>query len=91
MVGTSGGAFELPFGAALRRLRLAAGLSQEQLGLQAGVQRNFVSLIETGQNQPTISTIVKLARALGLKASELVAEAEREGHAGPKTRRKTGA
>ncbi len=40
--------------------------------------RNFVSLIETGQNQPTIGTISKLARALGMKASELVAAAEAE-------------
>lgn len=80
MVGKSSGSFELPFGAALRRLRLAAGMSQEQLGLEAGVQRNFISLIETGQNQPTLSTIAKLARALGLKASELVAYAEREDH-----------
>lgn len=77
MVGRATGDFELPFGAALRRVRLAAGMSQEQLGLESGVQRNFISLIETGQNQPTIGTIVKLARALGLKASELVAEAER--------------
>lgn len=38
------------FGRVLRKLRLAAGLSQEQLGLEAGVQRNFISLIETGQN-----------------------------------------
>lgn len=77
MVGTSSGDYELPFGVALRRVRLAAGLTQEQLGLEAGVQRNFISLIETGQNQPTIGTISKLARALGMKASELVAEAER--------------
>ena len=77
MVGRSSGHFELPFGAALRRVRLAAGMSQEQLGLESGVQRNFISLIETGQNQPTISTIVRLSRALGMKASELVAEAER--------------
>jgi len=76
MVGKSSGDYELAFGAALRRLRLAAGLSQEQLGLEAGVQRNFISLIELGQNQPTISTISKLARALGMKASQLVAEAE---------------
>lgn len=67
---------ELPFGATLRRIRLASGLTQEQLGLEAGVQRNFVSLIETDQNQPTIGTICKLARALGMKASELVAAAE---------------
>lgn len=89
MVGKSSGPHELPFGAALRRVRRAAGMSQELLGLEAGVQRNFVSLIELGQNQPTITTIHKLARALGMRASELVAEAEREGHTGAKTRRKT--
>ena len=81
MVGKSSGAYELPFGAALRRVRLERGLSQEELGLEAGVQRNFISLIETGQNQPTIGTITKLARALGLKASELVAEAELDSRA----------
>lgn len=77
MVGKSSGEFELPFGVALRRVRLEAGMTQEQLALESGVQRNFISLIETGQNQPTIGTIVKLGRALGMKASELVAEAER--------------
>lgn len=65
------------FGLALRKLRLAAGLSQEQLGLESGVQRNFISLIETGQNQPTITTIFKLAVALDVKPSKLVQEAER--------------
>lgn len=90
MVGTSSGPIDLPFGAALRRLRLAAAMTQEQLGLDAGVQRNFISLIELGQNQPTISTIAKLAQALGMKASELVAEAEREAHTAQKTRRKAG-
>ncbi|MHB1201347.1 MAG: helix-turn-helix domain-containing protein [Polaromonas sp.] len=64
-------------GRTLRSLRLAAGLSQEQLGLESGVQRNFISLIETGQNQPTITTIFKLAHALGIKPSKLVAEAEK--------------
>lgn len=74
-------------GRALRRLRHAAGLSQEQLGMEAEVQRNFISLIETGQNQPTITTIFRLAQALGLKASDLVAEAEQEMRARPKSRR----
>lgn len=78
MVGKVAGSHELPFGAALRRVRTTAGLSQEQLGLESGVQRNFISLIETGQNQPTIGTITRLARALGMKASELVAAAEDE-------------
>ena len=82
MVGKSSAKFELPIGAALRRLRVAAGLSQEELGLEAGVQRNYVSLIELGRSQPTIITIAKLAGALGMKASELVAEAEREARRG---------
>lgn len=66
------------FGLALRKYRLAAGLSQEQLGLESGVQRNFISLIETGQNQPTITTIFKLAAALDMKPSKLVQEAEKQ-------------
>ena len=70
-------------------MRLSAGLSQEKLGLESEVQRNFVSLVETGQNQPTITTIFKLARALGLKPSELVAEAERE--AMPKSQKRRAA
>lgn len=65
------------FGRVLRKLRLAAGLSQEQLGLEAGVQRNFISLIETGQNQPTIGTIFKLASALEVKPSRMITEAEK--------------
>ena len=78
MVGRSLGSDELPFGAALRRLRLAAGMTQEQLGLESGVQRNFISLIELGQNQPTIGTIVKLARAMLSTAPDRYAKAVRE-------------
>jgi transcriptional regulator with XRE-family HTH domain len=65
------------FGQVLRKHRLAAGLSQEQLGLVAEVQRNFISLIETGQNQPTITTIFKLSGALGVKASKMMVETEK--------------
>lgn len=38
------------FGLVLHKLRQSARLSQEQLGLELGVQRNFISLMETGQN-----------------------------------------
>lgn len=78
MLGSRPRSIEAAFGVALRRLRLAAGLSQESLALEAGIQRNFVSLIELGRNQPTIATIAKVAGALGMTASALVAEAEAE-------------
>jgi transcriptional regulator with XRE-family HTH domain len=64
------------FGQVLRQARQAAGMTQEQLSLESGVQRNFISLIELGQNQPTITTVFKLAQALGCQPSELVAKAE---------------
>ena len=65
------------FGRALRHLRLNAPLTQEQLGFESGVARNFISQIELGQNQPTITTIFRLAEALKVKPSKLVSEAEK--------------
>jgi len=60
------------FGIVLRRQRIERGLSQEALALEAGIQRNYVSLIELGKNQPTITTIFKLANALSMKPAKLI-------------------
>jgi transcriptional regulator with XRE-family HTH domain len=60
------------FGKVLRELRKEAGLSQEKLALEANLQRNYISLIELGHNQPTITTIFKLAEALGMRPSKLI-------------------
>ncbi len=66
----------LAFGKALRQRRKEAGLTQEQLAHEADVQRNYVSLIERGINQPTITIIFKLAGALKCPPSALVADVE---------------
>ncbi|MGH8778842.1 helix-turn-helix domain-containing protein [Paraburkholderia sp.] len=66
------------FGRTLRRFRKTAKLTQEQLALEAGVRRTYVSLMELGQNQPTITTVFKLAKALGCAPSTLVRAAEEE-------------
>ena len=60
------------FGIVLRRQRIERGLSQEALALEAGIQRNYVSLIELGKNQPTVTTIFKLAGALSIKPAKLI-------------------
>lgn len=60
------------FGRVLRRYRLSAGLSQEKLALEAGLQRNYISLLELGQNQPTITTLFKLAVVLDIKPEQIV-------------------
>jgi transcriptional regulator with XRE-family HTH domain len=66
------------FGRVVRRLRLKAGLSQEQLGYEAELRRTFVSVLELGQQQPTLTTVLKLARALRLSARDLVGLVEAE-------------
>ena len=66
------------FGTVLRRLRLEAGLTQEQLGLDADLRRTYVSILELGHQQPTLTTILKLAGALGTTGQELIRLVEAE-------------
>ncbi len=66
------------FGTVLRRLRKQALLSQEQLGFEAGLERNFISMLELGQRQPTLTSIEKISVALKMTASELIAQVEAE-------------
>jgi len=65
------------FGITLREYRKKVGFTQEQLAFEAGIERNYVSLIELGRNQPTISVIFKLAFALDIKPSKLIAATEK--------------
>jgi len=64
------------FGKVLQKRRKQAGLTQEQLALEAGVQRTYVSMIERGVNQPTITVIFKLAAGLKCLPSVLIADVE---------------
>jgi len=66
------------FGSVVRKLRLAAELSQEELGLEAGLQRNYISSLELGEKQPSITTIFKLAAALNIKPGKLITLVEAE-------------
>lgn len=60
------------FGIVLRELRKKAEFTQENLAFEAGIERNYVSLIELGRNQPTISVIFKLAMALNIEPSKMI-------------------
>lgn len=61
------------FGVALRQARARSGISQEELALRADVDRTFVSRAERGERQPALTTVFLLAKALGLRADDLVA------------------
>jgi transcriptional regulator with XRE-family HTH domain len=54
-------------GSNIRRLRLAAGLTQAELAERMGVDRGYVSGLELGQRNPTIVTLWHTAQALGTK------------------------
>jgi transcriptional regulator with XRE-family HTH domain len=66
------------FGRAVRRLRSQADYSQESFAAAAGVHRTYMGLIERGRVAATIIVVQKIADALGMTASELLAEAEHE-------------
>jgi DNA-binding XRE family transcriptional regulator len=67
---------EKAFGQALREIRQSKEISQEKLGLDAGFDRTYISLIERGINSPTIRTVVRLAGVLKVPPSKIVARME---------------
>src|SRR4051812_16536625 len=54
----------------LRRWRVRRELSQENLALDAGVDRTYVGRLERGLENPTVSLLAKLAAALSIHLSE---------------------
>ena len=66
------------FGDVLRRYRSEKNISQEELAFQAGVDRTFVSRLERGIRQPTITTLIGLGQALGVSAADLMRDTEDE-------------
>lgn len=54
----------------LKRLRKATGLSQEKFALEHGIDRTYISAIERGRRNPTITVVKRLATALGVDVVE---------------------
>lgn len=61
------------FGANLRRLRDAAGLTQEALSRRTMLDTGEISRLERGVRDPQLRTIVRVARGLDVPVSELLA------------------
>ena len=62
------------FGKQLHRLRTHRGLTQEQLAVTAGLSRTFLTRLELGQHDPSLSTLVRVAKALRVSVAELLGE-----------------
>ena len=59
----------------IRQARVIARLSQEELAKQAGINRTYLSQLENGHSSPTLDVLGKIARALGMSPTELLADA----------------
>jgi transcriptional regulator with XRE-family HTH domain len=60
------------FAANVRRMRLAKKLSQSQVAERSGIHNTEISRIERGLRDPRLMTVVRLARALGIKPGALL-------------------
>lgn len=79
---------EESLGEVLRAARKKQGLSQEKLALEAGVERNYVSLLELGRNSPSVGMLFKLCKVLDLPPSAVLAQVEQRVRLGPKVSRR---
>lgn len=67
---------EESFGKVLRAARKQRRLSQEALAADAGLERNYISLLEGGSSSPTLRVVFKLCAILCVPPSELLARVE---------------
>jgi transcriptional regulator with XRE-family HTH domain len=56
----------------LKKIRVKKGISQGDIARALGMDKGFVSTIENGKTNPTLATITKIAKALGVTPSELL-------------------
>ena len=60
------------FGAGVRRLRRAKGMSQEELAFRSGLNRTYVGAVERGERNIALLNIRRLAEALGCPPADLL-------------------
>lgn len=61
----------IKLGENLKKIRIIKNITQVEIATILGVDRSFVSNIENGKNNPTLSTIANLAKALNVPVDEL--------------------
>ncbi len=56
----------------IKERREARGWSQQKLAAEAGISREYLARLETGRQDPRVSVLMKLAKALGVKVGRLL-------------------
>lgn len=65
------------FGQVLKGLRLERGLTQEELSYACNRHSTYIRRLERGKSSPTLVTVDALAKALGMKPSEILRKVEK--------------
>jgi len=60
------------FGKALREIRLKKKMSQGDIARKLGVHRSYISGLERGKRNPSLLTIKKMAKAIGVEPKDLL-------------------
>ena len=68
--------FQAALGLEIREARLAKGWTQDDLAAAADTDRAYIGNLETGRRNPALSTLARIAAALGVNVSALTASAE---------------
>lgn len=63
-------------GQVVRERRAEAGFSQESFAFKVGIHRTYVGAVERGERNLSLQNMLRIAEALGVRVSELLAEAE---------------
>ncbi len=66
------------FGIVLKRLRKEKGISQTALAKNCQLDRTFISLLERGQRQPSLSTIFVIAEKLQITPTDFVSKIDQQ-------------
>ncbi|MBW4498993.1 MAG: helix-turn-helix domain-containing protein [Scytonema hyalinum WJT4-NPBG1] len=62
----------LSLGHLVKQRRIALGISQEELGLRANLDRTYISGVERGVRNPSLTALVNIASGLGITVSNLL-------------------
>jgi transcriptional regulator with XRE-family HTH domain len=63
-------------GVEIRRLRTELGLTQDELGERVEIHRNYIGMLERGERNPSVLTLLRLAGGLGVSAATLMEAAQ---------------
>jgi len=67
---------EQAFGFVIKKYRTELSMSQEELALESGLDRTYISMLERGKRRPTINTLFSISSTLNVRPYKLIKEIE---------------